>query len=550
MMNRPRLLIWSLLGGLTAALWSSACVPVAPTSSPTSTAGPSGATGHRGPHRRAPLRKPSCRVVLNLDRGRVADVRIKPKLLVTLGLGTVLRQGKATYEIWLRQKSRPRRAHRYYIEAASKWQTLMARKLPKGKPFVLRDSTPEWVGKANYGRVFTGGDRNKLTCGHTEQTWIQGTFGNLVSIRYDGSTWQSGWRGTHNWRHKLLAIRGAVATKPLLTTAALKLSQRIWKAFLQSPNTLPWLRANTAAKDASLFRNRRSWQNFSFALQFPMAPDRYAKKHRGRRFLEQEVLPSSWPKPGLFLQRVLILLPNIGLVPAPVPFAVRILSVPRPLQHFAPKPGTTRISAPNGCAAVDLQTNEVVLPSGRRHRLKGVTRIIGVAWIPDSDPFGVHQLKAAFIEAEPSLRRARAYAKKQQLRKTAEHYLHGGRLLAVGKRFRAAAKVFRRALALSFRRKRLRVQLLSELGLSLFAQNKLDPASRAYRQGLALKPGFHFKGALLYNLGRIAEQRGQIQKAVKLYRRSVMVRANRAVLYRLRRLIKRLRRKPARPAGP
>jgi tetratricopeptide (TPR) repeat protein len=75
--------------------------------------------------------------------------------------------------------------------------------------------------------------------------------------------------------------------------------------------------------------------------------------------------------------------------------------------------------------------------------------------------------------------------------------------------------------------------MLVELGYAAFLNGDLDRAETVTKQGLARIGNVKMKGAALYNLGRIAEQQGDKEKAAALYRESLSVRPNRIVKKRL-----------------
>ena len=75
--------------------------------------------------------------------------------------------------------------------------------------------------------------------------------------------------------------------------------------------------------------------------------------------------------------------------------------------------------------------------------------------------------------------------------------------------------------------------LLGELGWALFHAGRLDEAFEATRDAYERAESDAQRGALLYNLGRIAEALGQLSEPLELYRRSLAVRDNDVVRARI-----------------
>ena len=107
--------------------------------------------------------------------------------------------------------------------------------------------------------------------------------------------------------------------------------------------------------------------------------------------------------------------------------------------------------------------------------------------------------------------------------------LRDGRRAVQAKRFADGIALYEKALALRPGDPRL----LVELGWAAFLSGDLDRAASATRRGLAGVRGTAAEGAALYNLGRIAEQRGDKNEAARRYRESLAVRPNAAVRERL-----------------
>jgi tetratricopeptide (TPR) repeat protein len=107
--------------------------------------------------------------------------------------------------------------------------------------------------------------------------------------------------------------------------------------------------------------------------------------------------------------------------------------------------------------------------------------------------------------------------------------LRDGRLKVQAAEYGAGIALFERALALRPGDPRL----LVDLGWAAFLKGDLELAARATQQGLAGVRGEKAEGSALYNLGRIAEQRGDKDGAARWYRESLAVRPNAVVEKRL-----------------
>jgi hypothetical protein len=184
----------------------------------------------------------------------------------------------------------------------------------------------------------------------------------------------------------------------------------------------------------------------------------------------------------------------------------RLDPVPPALAPFAPN-GSAGLAAPDGCASVDPASGEFVAGE-RRHDLSG--QVLGVYWLDPADPFDVARLPGP----PPRLAAAQEHAK-------------AGR--------HAEAVETLRAL---IRDTGPEASALAELGWALFNLRQLDEAERVTREALDLTRSDRTRGALLYNLGRIAEERGDAAAAKEHYERSLAARDNRTVKRRLDRLQK------------
>jgi tetratricopeptide (TPR) repeat protein len=181
--------------------------------------------------------------------------------------------------------------------------------------------------------------------------------------------------------------------------------------------------------------------------------------------------------------------------------------VPPALAPFAPS-GSAGLAAPDGCGSVDPASGEFVAAGGKRHGLSG--QVLGVYWVDPADPVDVARLPGP----SPQLATAQGHAK-------------AGR--------HAEAVETLRAL---IRDTGPEAGALAELGWALFHLRQLEEAERVTREALELTRSDRTKGALLYNLGRIAEERGDAAAALEHYTRSLAARDNRTVKRRLDKLRK------------
>lgn len=107
--------------------------------------------------------------------------------------------------------------------------------------------------------------------------------------------------------------------------------------------------------------------------------------------------------------------------------------------------------------------------------------------------------------------------------------LADGRKKVRAKEYAAGIALYEKALALRPGDPRL----LVELGWAAFLAGDLERAETATRQGLAGTRDAKAAGAALYNLGRVAEQRGDEAEAARVYKESLAVRPNAVVEKRL-----------------
>lgn len=112
--------------------------------------------------------------------------------------------------------------------------------------------------------------------------------------------------------------------------------------------------------------------------------------------------------------------------------------------------------------------------------------------------------------------------------------LAAGRKFAAAERWREAMQAFGRACAEDPKSAIAR----SELGFAALRANDLDLASKATEEGLLLASEGFVRASLLYNQGRIFEERGEPDLALESYRASLKIRDHAEVQKRIRNLEK------------
>ena len=127
--------------------------------------------------------------------------------------------------------------------------------------------------------------------------------------------------------------------------------------------------------------------------------------------------------------------------------------------------------------------------------------------------------KAGLRPAAPSVEEIASY----------RSLLRDGRRKVQAKEYGAGISLYEKALAIRPGDPRL----LVELGWAAFLKGDLDRAAQATQQGLIGASDPKAEGSALYNLGRIAEQRGDKAEAARRYRASLAVRPNAIVDKRL-----------------
>jgi tetratricopeptide (TPR) repeat protein len=121
--------------------------------------------------------------------------------------------------------------------------------------------------------------------------------------------------------------------------------------------------------------------------------------------------------------------------------------------------------------------------------------------------------------------REEAAAKKKAL----QEHLDAGRKAVTEKDYERGIMELEKAIAIN----PLHAKSLGELGWAYFNAGKLDEAKDRLERGLQYAESEGTRGAILYNLGRVAEAKGDTPHAIELYGRSLAARPNDAVSKRL-----------------
>lgn len=136
----------------------------------------------------------------------------------------------------------------------------------------------------------------------------------------------------------------------------------------------------------------------------------------------------------------------------------------------------------------------------------------------------------ANIETKLDIKRDKK--KIEGLGKDYKQHLNAGRKLVKKRDYTGALASFDKALAIDPNDARA----LSEISWAAFLGKDLDRAEQAGRDSVRFSKDDKIKGASLYNLGRVAEERGQIDEAIRHYKDSLLVRENKIVRQRIAKL--------------
>ncbi len=135
---------------------------------------------------------------------------------------------------------------------------------------------------------------------------------------------------------------------------------------------------------------------------------------------------------------------------------------------------------------------------------------------------------AAPVERPPEQARRPEPISPEKRREYARH-LRSGRAHAKGKRWGEAVGEFEKALAAV----PMDDRALSELGWAAFQAGDYDKAEKANADSVRVSSTPELKAASLYNLGRVAEAKKDVDRAAALYADSLVLRPNKAVVKRL-----------------
>lgn len=111
-------------------------------------------------------------------------------------------------------------------------------------------------------------------------------------------------------------------------------------------------------------------------------------------------------------------------------------------------------------------------------------------------------------------------------------HVKAGRTAAKAKDYPTAIKEFEAAIKIEEK-----AGTLGELGWAHYNSGNLDDAEKVLTKAIAMALEDRTKGALLYNLGRVEEDKGEKDKAVSLYQKSISARPNKVVQARLDKLL-------------
>lgn len=123
-------------------------------------------------------------------------------------------------------------------------------------------------------------------------------------------------------------------------------------------------------------------------------------------------------------------------------------------------------------------------------------------------------------ELEPNTFKAPSKAEVAEHKKALQEHLDAGRKAVTEKDYERGIAELEKAIAIN----PLHAKSLGELGWAYFNAGKLDEAKDRLERGLQYAENEGTRGAILYNLGRVAEAKGDKPHAIELYTRSLAVR--------------------------
>ncbi len=119
-------------------------------------------------------------------------------------------------------------------------------------------------------------------------------------------------------------------------------------------------------------------------------------------------------------------------------------------------------------------------------------------------------------------------AESERKRKLFVDHVQAGRTATKAKDYATAIKAFEQAVEIE-----AKAGILGELGWALYLAGELEKAEKVLMQAIANPAKDNTKGALLYNLGRVHEDKGDKDKAVSFYEKSLAARPNKIVQARM-----------------
>lgn len=150
---------------------------------------------------------------------------------------------------------------------------------------------------------------------------------------------------------------------------------------------------------------------------------------------------------------------------------------------------------------------------------------------PDATKPGATKPNPAKPKAELAPNRFKPPTREQvaEHKQALQGHLDAGRKAVKDKDYERGIAELEKAIAIN----PLHAKSLGELGWAYFNAGKLDEAKDRLERGLQYAENDGTRGAILYNLGRVAEAKGDKPHAIELYQRSLAVRPNDVVSSRL-----------------
>ena len=425
-----------------------------------------------------------CRAFVNLPGDTFADVRFEEgRAVVDYGAGAVVRDGADVYRVWLEDRSRRGKS------ISESWQVMLAQKLGSSAVKTLMDGDPNLDSP-------DGEDGMEYDGSHSVS--VEGTVGPYISAYIMAGGFAGGAHGYDDTRYTTLHVTGkAVKAADLLDAGAVA----------DVKHAMTRDAAARKKHDREFMGDPPMIKSIQEIRAFAVAYGRKADPSKAEVFTEDMSGPSvpPVPGPGLLLKVSLdccTWVENHNTYFASVPLQKN----PAALAPFADKAG--RLPGPAACPAYDLQSGAFY---------QGTTRVpgfeaqaVGVSWVRRGDAL------STVMSGNAKALKARHDAGRK--------YMKAGNLAAAATSFTSAIRLSKSPGG-----------LYGELGWARFTQGDLAAAETATRQALThLAPAD--QGAVIYNLGRIAEAQKKQEDAIGHYRASLKVRRNKTVEKRLKTL--------------